>query len=201
MSGRLIVVEGLDGVGKTTLSRALASVLDAEWTSTPGSAFDPVRPTIDAVLRDHPEALQLFYASTLLAASDRARRWLAEGRSVVVDRYWCSTVAYAGLQGRSLDLGAIAERLVPADATLFVDLAEEERVRRLRARGMTDADAASLQPLAAATLRAHFVRALKEPLAGNVRPLLLDGLSTEAAVHAARMALRDAVAAPSLWSH
>ena len=67
--GRLLVLEGLDGSGKTTLARALADHLGAVPCTTPDPRLRAVRQVVDEALAADPLAGPLFYASTVLAAS------------------------------------------------------------------------------------------------------------------------------------
>ena len=78
----LIVLEGLDATGKSTIARSLAQSLDAELMSTPPSELRGVRTYVDDLYEANGLASQLFYASTVAFASDRARALMAKGRSV-----------------------------------------------------------------------------------------------------------------------
>lgn len=133
--GLFIVVEALDGVGKTTLVRNLTARLGAVAMATPGDSIKPLSGQILDALGDHQEARCLFYGATVLAQGRRAREVADRGGVVVMDRYWLSTLAYARARGVVVDLAAI-EGLVPVpDITVLLTLDEGERVRRLRARG------------------------------------------------------------------
>ncbi len=126
MTGRFIVLEGLDAVGKSTQARVLAQRLAAVLTREPGGTG------IGAKIRE----LVLGFGTTgfadraeaLLMAADRAqhaheviRPALASGRHVVSDRYLNSSVAYQGY-GRGLDPIEIAELSRWATAGLEPDL-------------------------------------------------------------------------------
>lgn len=163
---RFIVVEGLDGAGKSTLAAALAVALDAEPLSTPPRALSPVRSAIDDALGESPIASQLFYAGTVAWASDRARRALADGRSVVLDRYWATTLAYATWRGESMALDAARLGLLAADFTIFVDGDDRVRAQRLARRGATRCDEESV--LRADALRAAYESALRGPWVGRL---------------------------------
>jgi dTMP kinase len=86
-----IVVEGIDGTGKTTLSHALSHVLDAWDTREPfcGSIRDEISCTADQT-----DKLILFCKDRL--DHNSLIRTELETRDVVCDRYWPSTIAYQG---------------------------------------------------------------------------------------------------------
>lgn len=176
--GRLIAIEGMDGSGKSTASRGLAQVLGAEWTTTPGAALRAcgLRELADKHLTDRT-ALHLFYAASVVEESGRIKALLAAGRDVVVDRWWLSTWAYAKVDGSPLDLAEVERHIVPADVTLWIDLSDDERCRRLYQRGMTDADRRTLNPTYANALRQLYLQGLRRRVAGHAMVLPVAGLS------------------------
>jgi dTMP kinase len=140
MTPMFIVLEALDGVGKSTAARALAAELGGVAMNTPG---DQLRGVSEAVLRglgEQQAARCLYYAASVVARGAEARRAVDGGVPVVMDRYWLSTIAYARARGVTAALDGV-EALVPApDLTVMLVLDEDERRRRLQGRGLTDAD-------------------------------------------------------------
>jgi thymidylate kinase len=182
-----IALEGLDGTGKSTVAAALARRLGAELLRTPPAALAPVRPLIDEAFESSPTARQLFYAATVAEASDRARRTLDTGRSVVIDRYWFSTVAYARVREGSLDLSVVEPRLLRPHLTVFLELEEPLRHRRVRTRGATAADERSL--VTGEALARCYDELLATPFAGRVLRIDTGARSVEATVQLVREAL------------
>ncbi|MCA9559231.1 MAG: hypothetical protein KC583_11795, partial [Myxococcales bacterium] len=126
----IVVVEGLDGAGKTTVVRALAEALDAATDGTPGAAVGPLRAVVDETWS--PDARQLFYAASVLDASARMAAARAAGRRTVFDRYWASTVAYdVAIRRTGLDLSVVEARLSVPDVTVFLDAPRSVRADRM----------------------------------------------------------------------
>lgn len=145
-AGLFIVLEALDGVGKTTLARDLAHRLGGVSMDTPGPELRAVSPTVLAGLGPDQDARCLFYAASVLALGRRARDLADTGTIVIMDRYWLSTVSYARTRGATVALDAV-ERSVPRpDITVLLTLDEDERQRRLHSRGFTAADRETLSP-------------------------------------------------------
>jgi thymidylate kinase len=96
-----IVVQGVDGFGKSTSALHVASWLGAEFLMTPSTAARLYRDELVRSLGPSQEACQLFYLATLIAASAGATRLLQRGRSVVREHYFVSTQAYAAFRGRA----------------------------------------------------------------------------------------------------
>jgi len=151
--GRLIVFEGAEGAGKTTQLRLVAQRLaasSAERVLTvrePGGTAigDEIRrlllePSSDITSR--AEAF-LFMASRAQLVEREIRPALAEGATVLMDRFFLSTYAYQGA-GRGLaetDLRATnrmaTDGLVP-DLTLLLALPADEGLARAHRRGGHD---------------------------------------------------------------
>ncbi len=191
-----IALEGLDGTGKSTVAAALACRLGAELLRTPPAALATVRPLVDAAFDASPGARQLFYAATVAEASDRARRVLGAGRSVVIDRYWFSTVAYARVAAGSIDLSAVEPGLLRPDLTVFLTAAEPLRRQRIRARGATNADERSL--LNGEALARCYDELLATPFAGRVLRIDTAARTVEATVQQVRESL--AANGASAWA-
>lgn len=180
-----IVLEGLDGCGKSTLAHALAERLDAHLLSTPLSELKSVRAVVDAVLDPAPLARALWYAAQVVRASELVRALRKQGKAVVMDRYWLTTLAYARRTGTTLSLPEVACFLERPDQMIFLDLPHEERIRRLQLR--TSSDCIALQPHdylgvsaeGEALLRDSFYQAAEQAALGPLTSLSLADASRE----------------------
>ena len=156
--GRFLVLEGIDGCGKTTQIEQLRHWLPASGLMPAGAELlvsrEPGGTPLGQALRQlllHPpgDAAPGSTAELLLYAADRAQHVqtriapaLQEGHWVLCDRFSGSTAAYQGY-GRGLPLELIEQLAVIAtgglrpDLTVLLEISLEESQRR---RGHRDAD-------------------------------------------------------------
>lgn len=149
--GRLLVLEGAEGVGKTTqvarlVRRLAAAGVPCDHFREPGGTLlgDAVRAMLldsDNVVVARAEALLFMAARAQLVARVRAR--LADGVTVVLDRFFLSTYAYQ-IVGRGLPPEEVraanhlaTARLVPDMTVLLVADPAVARARMV-ARGTLD---------------------------------------------------------------
>lgn len=165
--GRIVVIEGLDGCGKSTVAQQLSVLLDADLLTTPTAELRAVRPQFDAAFRESPAAHSLACGATVIEAGQRALRRVAEGRAVVIDRYWLSTLVYAPDPARPALAGM--EPLVPApDLTFYLHAPLPVRQARLGGRPqVTEHDRRTLDPAEDARLDARYRALGGHALAGT----------------------------------
>lgn len=147
--GFFITLEGGEGAGKSTLSKALSQELSARGrdvvlTREPGGA--PSAELIrELILAKHPwqwsaltEAL-LFSAARLEHLQQLIRPALRDGKIVICDRFADSTRAYQQAGGANPSVIETLERMVVStdvpDLTLLLDLPTGVRHERLARRG------------------------------------------------------------------
>jgi dTMP kinase len=109
--GRLITIEGLDGAGKTTLSKGLAAALpDARLLREPGGVelSERIRELVkDPSIDVDPRAEALLYAAARAQlVATLVRPLLDAGTTVLLDRFVDSSLAYQGA-GRALGIEAV----------------------------------------------------------------------------------------------
>ena len=146
---RLIVIEGPDGAGKSTLQRGLAAHL-ATLGITVVQSREPTNGPYGNALRDAartkrlaPEQeLELLLKDRRAHLDDVIKPALARGEWVILDRYYFSTIAYQGAAGLDLAmLQAVNEAFAPPpDALLLLDLPVEESLKRIQTRGIASDD-------------------------------------------------------------
>ncbi|KAM9466180.1 UMP-CMP kinase 2, mitochondrial [Clarias gariepinus] len=138
----VIVVEGLDATGKTTLTCSLQKALGAVLLKSPPQCLAHFRQCFDA---EPPLIRRAFYAlGNYITAAQIARE--SSHAPVIIDRYWHSTAAYAiatAVNGREENLPAVGSQIYewPSDLhrpglVLLLSVSPEERLRRLSNRGL-----------------------------------------------------------------
>ena len=139
--GVFIVIEGLDGSGKTTqavlLTQKLMENYDVFCTAEPSNG------KIGTFIREdclYGEKRLPTEAEALLFAADRIEHLkkeikpaLDEGKVVICDRYIYSSLAYQGSAGLSLDwIKTINARALQPDFAIFIDVPAERVIERLQ---------------------------------------------------------------------
>ena len=129
-----VVLEGIDGSGKTTQAKLLAEQLGGVFTR------EPTDGVFGHVLRDAVELRVALDPITMALgfAADRAdhvawiRHELAEGRTVVCDRYVLSSLAYQPRGPVTEDwLRALNRHAPEPDVTVFLDTPPEVCAARI----------------------------------------------------------------------
>lgn len=101
MRGRLVTFEGIDGSGKTSVSRMVCRRLRGEGVSCVWTC-EPTRSWLGRAVNRGSEERLSAYTEALLFMADRSEHtreiWehLRRGRNVICDRYLDSTIAYQG---------------------------------------------------------------------------------------------------------
>lgn len=155
MTGKFIVIEGLEGAGKSTAIKQVADVLAKHGIETPALTREPggtpLAEQMRALVKEgHPDEpltdmaeLLLLYAARIQLVDNVIKPALAEGRWVVGDRHDMSSQAYQG-GGRGFDT-ALMENLrntvlgdFRPDFTLYMDIDPVLGLERARGRGELD---------------------------------------------------------------
>ncbi|MBZ9790500.1 hypothetical protein K9B32_10245 [Rhizobium sp. 3T7] len=132
MAGKLLIFEGPDGVGKTTIVQELKAKLSSEtfkFLSFPGRDEGTLGKAIYRIHHSPQEfgikvmselARQtLHIAAHIDVIETRIKPWIAEGRNVVLDRFWWSTLVYGSVGGG--EQKALKE-LVAAEVTVWGEI-------------------------------------------------------------------------------
>lgn len=134
--GVVIAVEGIDGSGKTTISRRLLDIFGkcgfrAAYTYEP--YYDAIRTIFEMgtmELTPESEAL-LMIADRYSHYSKVVKEEVERGGIVILDRYKYSTIAYQGAVGLPTDWLREVQRYLPdPDVAIYLDVDPEEGLKR-----------------------------------------------------------------------
>ncbi len=155
MNGKFIVIEGLEGAGKSTAINQVVATLAAKGIHDPQSTREPggtpLAEQMRTLVKDgHPDEpltdmaeLLLLYAARIQLVDNVIKPALTAGRWVVGDRHDMSSQAYQG-GGRGFDK-ALMENLRDTvlgdfrpDFTIYMDIDPVLGLERARGRGELD---------------------------------------------------------------
>ena len=154
MAGKFIVIEGLEGAGKSTAHQCVVEALkelgidDVVFTREPGGT--PLAEKLRHLIKHETEEpvtdkaeLLMLYAARIQLVENVIKPALAQGKWVVGDRHDMSSQAYQG-GGRQLDqrlLQSLKETILgdfEPDLTLYLDIDPVVGLARARGRGELD---------------------------------------------------------------
>ena len=144
--GIFIVIEGIDGTGKSTQSKRLAEWFRAQGREvvlsrepTDGPWGKKLRESATTGRLSPDEELEYFLNDRREHVETKIKPALADGKVVILDRYYFSTMAYQGARG--FDPALIRQRneeFAPKpDLLLILDLSVESAHKRIGSRGDT----------------------------------------------------------------
>jgi dTMP kinase len=141
--GKLIVFEGIDGAGKTTVHKALRERMrsrdDIVFSQEPtdGEYGRKVREALRAGNVSVEELLFLLIQDRIEHVKSIVVPSLKEGKIVILDRYYLSTVAYQMSERFSMrELLFLNGLFSPApDLVVYFEISVEEALRRVKERG------------------------------------------------------------------
>jgi dTMP kinase len=152
--GKLIVIEGLEGAGKSTAVNTLVDLLNKSGISSittrePGGT--EVGEQLRAIIKnphyknilDDKSELLLLYTARIQLVEEVIKPALKKGCWVIADRFELSTMAYQG-GGRELNkeiINQLSEFCLNGfkpDLTVYLDISPEQGLKRAQLRGQFD---------------------------------------------------------------
>ena len=143
--GKFIVLEGIDGSGKSTQISELAKFLESKGEKV-YKTFEPTDSPIGSIIKqimtgriksDHKTIAGLFVADRLDHLQNDFNgilHKLNEGITVISDRYYFSSYAYHGIHMPLewvIAANSLSADMLRADVTLYIDITPEESIKRL----------------------------------------------------------------------
>lgn len=145
--GLFIVIEGVDGSGKTTQSELLSAYLRGLGRKVHHTS-EPTATGLGGMVRDglgaeHPrtsdELAAMFLADRVahnVSQKSGIRQYVEGGTDVVCDRYYYSSIAYQGVDGSLewvADMNLNCPSIMKPDICIFIDLDPEKCLEHIRA--------------------------------------------------------------------
>ena len=143
-----IALEGIDGSGKSTQTKILARKLEDAGHKV-YTTFEPTDGAIGTIIRnilkgemkaDEHIIAALFVADRLdhlLNETNGIVKKLAEGYTVITDRYYFSSYAYHGVHvdmNWVIEANAMSAKICRPDVNIFIDVAPETSMQRVQNR-------------------------------------------------------------------
>lgn len=130
-----VVIEGVDGVGKTTLARKLEEECGYYYLYTMPIPFKKIRSELESL--QYPDARFFFYLTCVIAFQRELCALLNEGYKVVVDRYVYSTIVMHNAMGVNVECVNIKELpIMTPDISILLTCDSYERNKRILSRGL-----------------------------------------------------------------
>jgi dTMP kinase len=150
--GTLIILEGADGVGTTTQAKLLFDWLQLKFPATnPLLTAEPTTGPIGTLIRKilnkeisstgNRGMAALFYADRVEHFELQIMPTLEQGRWVICDRNWQSTLVYQGLTQSLADarwVSSLHRDLIPSSHCFILDVPPELTKRRRRNRDQAE---------------------------------------------------------------
>lgn len=133
-----IVLEGLDGSGKSTIAKMLRHRLQGKLYQTPSGYYRKIKKLVDNNL-DVVEHLFFCLASIRYASAEIKK--LLRVKTVICDRYIYSTLAYHKVLGANINIDIETLKLLMPDIVFYLEISEKtQRDRILKKLDKTFAD-------------------------------------------------------------
>jgi len=137
LRGKLIVIEGIDGAGKTTIAKYLANTLISKGFKAIYTR-EPYHPQIIKLLENKGKELGAIMEALLLAADrylhiqEVIKPHLEVGYYVICDRYYYSSLAYQTARGADINwIRTINFFIIRPDVSIYLDVNPEVGLSRL----------------------------------------------------------------------
>lgn len=134
-----VVFEGVDGAGKSEVSKLVAEKLSAIHLESPTTPFSSIRNHVDKNLSD--KGRFYFYMASNFDLSEKILITL-RSKSIICARYFHSTViGYASRQNIDIEsvynsIDVTKKDFINPDLTIFLNVNEDIQRRRINSRGL-----------------------------------------------------------------
>ena len=131
----IVIIEGVDCVGKTTLAESICDELGWSYVYTPREPFSKIRKDIEN-MKDL-NARFFYYISCVIGVQQYIKSLLDDGKNVVVDRYVYSTFAMHKSLGVNTDcVDCNKMNIYYGDCKILLSASSEVRSQRILQRNV-----------------------------------------------------------------
>lgn len=149
--GKLIVIEGIDGAGKTTQAKELVKRLNKSGYNASYSK-EPTEDIIGQFIREKvlagqvklpPLALQYLFNADRVMHMEKIEKLLQKGMTIIMDRYFWSSVAYAmsdiekpqNWYYTAFSILSFYHQFLLPNATFFLNITPQAALERIKKSG------------------------------------------------------------------
>lgn len=130
--GLLILFDGVDGTGKSTIAKEVAAQLDAYYYKSPPEPYASRRDLVP--LQEDPAGRLQFFMAANQQTSEEIKDLVKMGVPVVMDRYWPTTYAHHVAMQPELAMNFDPSGFIQPDISFFLFASERLRANRIARR-------------------------------------------------------------------
>lgn len=139
--GKFVVFEGIDGAGDETQTKLLFNYLKKQKKSVKKLSYPDYQTPIGKLIHQYlykkynfsVETQFLLYLTDFIKDKENLKKWLKQGKIVISDRYFTSTIAYQGLKGfpikKALKIAELLELPKP-DLIIYLKISPQVSIQR-----------------------------------------------------------------------
>ncbi len=130
---KLVVIEGVDAVGKTTIARMLEDTFGYTYLYTPQAPFSVIRSLVEEM--EDINTRFFYYLASVIGVQPQLKSMLSSGKKVVIDRYIYSTIAMHTVLGARVQAVVMRELpIVWPNAGILLTAQANVRINRMESR-------------------------------------------------------------------
>lgn len=130
---KLVVIEGVDAVGKTTIARMLEDALGYTYLYTPQAPFTVIRSLVEEM--EDINTRFFYYLASVIGVQPQLKSMLASGKKVVIDRYVYSTMAMHTVLGAKVQSVNVRELpIIWPNVGILLTTQTDVRIKRMESR-------------------------------------------------------------------
>lgn len=152
MKNKLIVIEGFDFVGKTTIAKALAKKLTYSYHKTPADEYRKKCFQFDKKGIIYNEDRLLLYLESVKYSSQKIKSTIEKESSVIVDRWHWTTLAYHFANNHELFIKwidtweSLTQNILKPDISILLDVNDDNIwIKRMTSTGLSEREKGNIQ--------------------------------------------------------